>query len=107
MLLYDDVNPVEKIRVFNKSVSMNGISGDKKHEQLVEYRIGDMFAPMIPTTEALKIEIDHIAACLLDGEEPISGLESGRKIVQILEAAQRSLRRHGTPQELLAPANAP
>jgi predicted dehydrogenase len=105
MLLYDDVNPVEKVRVFDQGVRLEDNPG-KRHEQLVEYRIGDIYVPRVKTTEALKIEVDHIIACLLDGERSISGLASGRNVVRVLEAAEQSLRNNGAPQPLTTAAGA-
>ncbi|MDQ6767290.1 MAG: Gfo/Idh/MocA family oxidoreductase [Candidatus Eremiobacteraeota bacterium] len=100
LLLYNDLDSVEKIRVFDKSILIENHSVGTRHRQLVEYRLGDMYAPMISTTEALKIEVDHIVNCLLRCAQPISGISAGKHIVEILEAAEKSLRNEGAPEPI-------
>lgn len=102
MLVYNDNDPVEKIRIYDKGVSLQG--GDAAATPLLmQYRIGDMTAPVLPTTEALKLEVEHIAACVLDGATPLCGVDAGIGVVATLEAAQRSLEHGGTSIDVVVP----
>jgi predicted dehydrogenase len=97
MLVYDDTQPMEKIRIYDDGVTIPDSEFERIHEALVQYRTGDMHAPRVDNTEALAFEVASIVACLLDGAEPIADHRAGRRVVQILEAATSSSQRDGTP----------
>jgi predicted dehydrogenase len=99
MLVYDDNDPVEKIRIYDKGVASCG-TDRATVPQLIQYRLGDMTAPMLPTTEALAVEVDSILATLLDGEEAVCGIDAGISVVSTLNAAQLSLEMGGVPVEI-------
>ncbi len=99
MLVYDDNDPVEKIRVYDKGVASCG-TDRATAPQLIQYRLGDMTAPVLPTTEALAAEVDSIVASLLDGFEPVCGADAGISVVSTLNAAQLSLEMGGVPVEI-------
>jgi len=69
---------------------------------LISYRTGDMWAPKIDITEALRTEAQHFVDCVTRGATPITGGEAGTRVVRILEAATESMRARGRPVELLA-----
>jgi predicted dehydrogenase len=97
MLAYDDVNPTEKIRLYDKGVNLAVEQLGSKDAQRVQYRVGDVYAPFVANTESLKIEVDHIVSCYFDGATPMTGIEAGVNVVRILEAADRSMRNGGQP----------
>ena len=99
MIVYDDVEPTEKIKVYDKGITLNG-SPEKAHQLRIGYRAGDMWAPHIPAKEALQTEVEHFVDCIRNGKLPISSGLSGLKVVQILEAASRSIREQGKPIRL-------
>src|SRR3954452_17903881 len=99
MIVYDDVDPTEKIKVYDKGITLNG-SPEKAHQLRIGYRAGDMWAPHIPTKEALQVEVAHFVDCLRNGKTPISNGESGLRVVKILEAASRSIAEQGKPIQL-------
>ncbi|HZO95360.1 MAG TPA: Gfo/Idh/MocA family oxidoreductase [Candidatus Baltobacteraceae bacterium] len=99
MLVYDDNDPVEKIRIYDKGVAASP-SDRATAPQLIQYRLGDMTAPMLPATEALAVEVDSILAALLDGAEPVCGIDAGLSVVRTLNAAQLSLEMGGVPVEI-------
>jgi predicted dehydrogenase len=66
----------------------------------VDYRVGDMWAPHIDPTEALKVEAKHFIACIESGERPMTDGEMGLRVVRILEAASRSMAARGELVEL-------
>lgn len=93
MIVYDDLEPMEKIRIYDKGITVEQPkSEEERYTNLVNYRIGDMMAPVLDLTEALKHETAHFADCVLNGKRPITDGEAGLRVVQILEAANESIR---------------
>jgi predicted dehydrogenase len=99
MLVYDDLEPSEKIKIYDKGVTLNH-PPETKNEPLVSYRSGDMWAPRLDTTEALRTEALHFVDCIEHNQRPETDGYAGLRIVRILEAAERSLHARGQPVEL-------
>jgi predicted dehydrogenase len=92
MIIYDDMEPSEKLKVYDKGVNIAAPSGpDDVYSQLVSYRSGDMRAPKIDGREALAFEAEHILSCVRTGSRPIADGAAGVRVVRIVEAAQTSL----------------
>ncbi len=102
MIVYDDVEPTEKIKVYDKGITLNGLP-EKAHQLRIGYRAGDMWAPHISAKEALQTEVDHLIDCLRSGKTPISSGTSGLRVVEVLEAASRSIAEQGRPIPLTQP----
>jgi predicted dehydrogenase len=101
MIVYDDLEPSEKLKVYDKGVTV-GQHPEDVYELLVSYRSGDMWAPRFDTTEALRTEALHFIECVERGTRPeTDGLE-GLRVVRIMEAAEKSLRARGELVELPA-----
>jgi predicted dehydrogenase len=102
MIVYDDLEPSEKVKVYDKGVTLaNGSGSDEgAYELLVGYRTGDMYAPQLSLTEALHVEADHFVDCIRTDRQPITGGEAGLRVVRILEAATASLASQGRLVEL-------
>jgi predicted dehydrogenase len=103
MIVYDDVEPSEKIKVYDKGITVtNGLGNgmEPAHDLLVGYRAGDMMAPQISLTEALRVEAQHFVECIRTGRRPLTDGWSGLRVIQVLEAAERSLADSGSPVEL-------
>jgi len=99
MIVYDDMEPSEKVKVYDKGITVtNGT--DSLYSAMVGYRSGDMYAPQLDVAEALKVELKHFAECVETGATPITGGETGLQVVQILEAASKSMRQRGKLVEL-------
>jgi len=96
MIVYDDVEPTEKIKVYDKGITLDAPSEDA-HQFRIGYRAGDMWAPHISTKEALQTEVEHFIACVRNGSTPTSSATSGLQVVEILEAASRSIAEQGKP----------
>jgi predicted dehydrogenase len=94
MILYDDVEPSEKVKVYDKGISVTD-TPDGVHQLLVSYRSGDMWAPQLDITEALRTEAVHFVECIENGTVPRSDGHAGLRVVRVLEAASRSLARRG------------
>jgi predicted dehydrogenase len=73
---------------------------EKAHQLRIGYRAGDMWAPHIAANEALQTEVQHFIDCIRSGKSTISSGSSGLKVVQLLEAASRSIREKGKPIRL-------
>lgn len=103
MIVYDDLELSEKVKVYDKGVTVtNHLSEEKINEIRVGYRTGDMIAPRVDVTEALQTELEHFVRCIEGSEYPITDGIAGLRIVQILEAATRSMRNQGRPVRLEA-----
>jgi predicted dehydrogenase len=99
MIVYDDLEPLEKIRVFDTRVERPP-HYDTFGEFQYAYHYGDMYAPYIKQEEPLKTECQHFLDCIRTGSAPISCGVRGLELVRILEASSVSLQRGGAPVEL-------
>lgn len=108
MIVYDDVEPSEKLKVYDKGVSISpGERGtDKEYQFMISYRSGDMHAPQLDTKEALAVEVENIVQAIRGKEPLVSDGVAGERVVRILEAAQRSIEQGGVPVALAATAEA-
>jgi predicted dehydrogenase len=98
MIVYDDLEPSEKVKIYNKGITLN--NGEGRYQLLVGYRSGDMQAPQLDSTEALQAEVAHFIDCIERGCPPLTNGEMGLRVVRILEAANHSLTQSGRPVEL-------
>jgi hypothetical protein len=89
MLVWNDLEADEKVKVYDKGVDMN--SGEGVYELLVSYRSGDLWAPKIEQTEALKIELGYFLECIEDNKTPFNDGVAGLRVIKLLEAATKSL----------------
>jgi predicted dehydrogenase len=93
MLVWNDLEPDEKIKVYDKGVDI--ANGQGVYDLLVSYRSGDVWAPKVEQTEALKHELGYFVECILKSETPINDGAAGLRVVRLLEAAERSLNERG------------
>jgi predicted dehydrogenase len=99
MILYDDLDPSEKLKVYDKGISVTPRQEDV-YKMLVSYRSGDMWAPRLDNTEALQTEAQHFIDCIENGTQPDTDGLAGLRMVQMIEAAEASLRGRGKLIEL-------
>lgn len=99
MIVYDDLETSEKIKLYDKGISVTETPDDVR-KLLISYRTGDLWSPKVDETEALAVEVEHFAACIAGREKPQTGGEEGLQLVRILEAADRSIRNCGAPVKL-------
>ena len=99
MILWDDNNPSEKIKVYDKGVELFETKEDLYHMK-VQYRVGDMYAPRLNEVEALSLETEHFVDCIENSKTPISDGISGLEVVKVLVASKESLKLKGAPIEL-------
>ena len=94
MITYDDVEPSEKIKVYDKGVSFTD-DPQKIYEMRVGYRTGDMWAPKLSGAEALRVEGEHFADCIANSGVPETDGRLGLRVVELIEAATSSMRGKG------------
>ena len=99
MIVYDDVEPTEKIKIYDKGVDAPPYS-DTLEQFRLSYRYGDITTPAISGAEPLELECTHFVECVRKGELPRSNGQVGLNVVKILESAERSLRNEGEVQAL-------
>ena len=92
MLVWNDLDPAEKIRVYDKGADVKTELG--VHKLLVSYRSGDMWAPKVEELEALQLETRYFLDCVKNGTKPFNDGKAGLRVVRILEAAELSLKQH-------------
>jgi predicted dehydrogenase len=85
--------------VYDKGITING-TAEKAHELRIGYRAGDMWAPHLAAKEALQTEAEHFINCVCGGASPISNGLTGLRVIEILEAASRSIAERGNPIRL-------
>ena len=94
MIVYDDMQPSEKIKVYDKGVSFTE-DPQQIQEMRVGYRTGDMWAPKIDGSEALKVGGEHFVDCIVNSKTPQTDGKLGLRVVELIEAATTSMRGRG------------
>src|SRR5678816_4515629 len=93
MLVWNDLEADEKIKIYDKGVERaNDNSG---YELRVSYRAGDLWVPRVEQVEALKHETQYFVDCVLGNVTPFNDGKAGLRVVQMLEAIDKSMARTG------------
>src|SRR5881296_2366000 len=92
MLVWNDLEADEKIKIYDKGVSMS-THPSNLHQLLVSYRSGDMWAPQVEQIEALRAETAYFLKCIEENKKPFNDGAAGLRVVRILEAAPLAGRR--------------
>jgi predicted dehydrogenase len=93
MLVWNDLEADEKVKVYDKGVSI--ANGEGVYNLLVSYRSGDMWSPKLDQTEALSTEANYFISCIEQSETPFNDGAAGLRVVKLLEAAEQSLKARG------------
>ena len=97
-LVWDDLNPSQRIAVYDRGVDLDELSADApdlKREAMVSYRSGDMVAPALPEREALRGVLAEFVASIRERRAPLTDGRSGLRVLDVLDAASRSLEYKG------------
>ncbi len=94
MIVWDDNLPNDKIKIYDSGITVNRTK-DEIYDTLIQYRTGDMWAPKVPLTEALSLEVNHFAECIQSGATPLTDGVAGLNVVRILEASEKSIKARG------------
>ncbi|MFN7139541.1 MAG: Gfo/Idh/MocA family protein [Limisphaerales bacterium] len=100
MIVYDDVEPIEKIRIYDARVERPP-HYDTFAEFQYSYHYGDSYIPYVKQEEPLRVECQHFLDCIKQGMAPFSDGEKGLELVKILEASSASMKRKGAAVDLL------
>ena len=93
MLVWNDLEVDEKIKVYDKGVQITNNQG--LYDLLVSYRTGDMWSPKVEQAEALRVELAHFRECIVKGKRPSNDGIAGLRVVKMLEAADQSIKEKG------------
>jgi predicted dehydrogenase len=99
MIVYNELEPSEKVRVYDKGVTLTD-DPNRIYQLRVGYRDGDMWAPQLSNREGLAVAVEHFVDCMTNGRIPETDGRVGMRVVELLEAASRSLDQGGRPVEL-------
>jgi len=104
MAVYDDLEH-EKIKIYNKGVEPPPASGDFADFQ-ISYRYGGSFSPFVKEKEPLKAECGEFIRCIIEKSTPLTDGENGLWVVEVLEAANKSLQTDGMPMAVSSESKA-
>jgi predicted dehydrogenase len=90
MIVYDDIEPVDKVKIYDKGVDIQPYT-DTFEEFHLAYRYGEATPYPLEWKEPLRAECQHFIECILEGKTPITNGAEGLSVVQVIEAAQKSL----------------
>jgi len=103
MAVFDDLASEARVKVYERGSATSLATDGGPRDYEVRLRAGDIRIPRVPRTEPLAAECAHFLACIRSGETPRSSGEDGLAVVEVLEAAQRSLETGGARVPLEAP----
>ncbi|MFC1849984.1 Gfo/Idh/MocA family protein [candidate division CSSED10-310 bacterium] len=95
MLVWNDLDPDEKIKIYNKGIMVKKLKQEERSRLLVSYRYGDMYAPQIDNTEALLLMVSEFASCIEENRPALTDDKSALRVLRVLEAAEISVKSHG------------
>jgi predicted dehydrogenase len=94
-LVYNDLDPVEKIKVYDSGISVREDDLEDRRNLLIDYRTGDIWSPRLDQSEPLRTMASHFVDCVQNGKTPLTDGTAGLRVVRILDAAQRSIKAQG------------
>jgi predicted dehydrogenase len=97
MILYNDLEATEKVKIYDTGFEVKEMS---RQNLRVDYRVGDVYIPKLEPKEALSGVITDFVAASTTGIEPLSNFKLGLEVVEVLEAAQKSIKNNGTMVEI-------
>lgn len=102
-LLWDDLNPLQRVTVFDRGVDLlpaEEADAADRQQAFVSYRTGDLVSPALAEREALRGVVEEFADSICTGRPPLTDGLSGLRVLDILEAATRSIELQGAPVPL-------
>ena len=97
-LVWDDVNPMLRLAIFDRGVDVatkDELGDQERRDLLISYRSGDMVAPALGEREALQSMVEEFGRAIRTGTPPLTDGRAGLRVLQILEAASRSIAEGG------------
>lgn len=99
-IVFDDLNPLERVRVFDKGITSVTPEAANYGEYQFLMRDGDIISPRIEISEPLRNQCLHFLEAIIEGRQPLTTGRNGMEVVQVMEAIDRSLERNGAPIEI-------
>jgi predicted dehydrogenase len=102
-LVWDDLNPLQRVTVYDRGVDLvpaQEAKAEDRQKAFVSYRTGDLISPALSEREALASMVEEFADCIRTGRPSLTDGRSGLRVLDILEAASRSMDRNGVPMPL-------
>jgi predicted dehydrogenase len=102
-VLWDDLNLPQQVTVFDRGVDLmpaQDAGAEDRKKAFVSYRTGDLVSPALNNREALASVVEEFADCIRTGRASLTDGRSGLRVLDILEAASRSMERNGVPVRL-------
>ena len=90
MVIYDHLDSDNQVKIYDKGVDIR--EDQERYKALVQYRMGDLLVPKVDQTEPLEVACRHFIHCIQTGERPITDGYAGLRVVELLEAAEHSMR---------------
>ena len=95
-LVWDDLNPAQRLSIFDRGVDVALLDdAERKREVLVSYRLGEMIAPALPETEALRSSVSEFLSAIRERRRPLTDGQAGLRVLRVLEAAVESMSENG------------
>lgn len=95
MAVFDDLDPFAKLKVYDRGIAVPFPCKKQTNHESCRLRNGDMYTPAIDNAEALKTAVGHFVDCIINQKTPVTDGEAGLRVVRILEATDKSIRRGG------------
>ncbi len=96
-IVFDDLNPLERVRVFEKGVRSVPAEASSYGEHQFQMRDGDIISPRVEISEPLRNQCLHFLECITEGIRPITSGRDGLDVVRVMKAIDSSLDRNGAP----------
>lgn len=100
-VVFDDLNNIESVRVFEKGIASAEPQADSFGEFRLLVRDGDIISPRIEPSEPLKNMGAHFLECIMYQKQPLTDGQNGLDVVRVMAALEQSLARHGAPVEVI------
>jgi predicted dehydrogenase len=97
-IVWDDLNPSQRVSVYDRGVDLThpeALDDDARRQALISYRMGDIVVPALPEQEALRAVMAEFASSIAEGRAPLTDGRHGLRVLELLEAASRSLELNG------------
>ena len=100
MLLWDDLNQSESIKIYDSGIGIEHFPEKDKRKFLISYRHGDIFIPQLENSEPLLNVVNEFVASIEEKRKSYTDGESGYQVLKVLEAVNSSIRNNGRPVNL-------
>lgn len=100
MMVWDDMRPAQRLSIYDASARLQDLPDSRRREALASYRIGDMVAPAISEKEALVRVVTEFTQSIRTRQPPATDGHAGLRVLELLDAAGRSLEAGGVPVRL-------